>query len=151
MQQTNLIHDHKLWKIDCMIASGKTTSLPNSPLQYGLILVHHVISFGQDSIWKIRIRIEKELKLESFSVLELRPLDVFQERQSFLITLGNLIHNEAMKRSLQNKWLFMIIKNQTLKCKKMLTIEHFCQLTSSVTTSLFCKAMSQKDGTPFST
>lgn len=33
----------------------------------------------------------------------------------------------------------------------MLTTEHFCQLTSSVTTSLFFKAMSQKDGTPFST
>lgn len=53
------------------------TTIPNCFLQYRFILINHMICFSQDRVWKVRIGIKKELKLESFRVIYPDPLNVF--------------------------------------------------------------------------
>lgn len=81
--------------------NSEEAALPSGFLQNRLLLINHVICLCQNWIFKIRIRIKEEIKLETLWSITLlgiiilrhlnpRPCDIFEISESFLIMLLNL-------------------------------------------------------------
>lgn len=106
-----------------------------------------MIGFSENRIFKIRICIKEELKLESFWLINPGPLNIFEIFECSLIPLCNL-----ESKALSYFPFHPYYKMTPSECReKVLSLTILSiSITSSTNISLVFIAVSQKFGTPFS-
>jgi hypothetical protein len=103
--------------------------------------INYAIGLCQDRIFKVRIRIEVKLQLETLRILKSRPLDIVNELQSSFIWSLNLLQESIDKSD------YTMI-NRT--GRNIMCVYAPCIYTSAASTSWVFIAASQNSGTPFS-